>query len=156
MVGHEGGAHTEEVVEMMGVVLTEQEVLLLEERLVPSEVSVERAGGGFLPSGVPSKELVLKVGSAYLEVVDGAREVEVVLTEEECWVLRERVRQADGIGSHGYVGRGLKAKIYRMLMEFDARKRLGEVKVVGVEEPKKSWEEVRDALARAEREGSKG
>lgn len=90
---------------------TAAEVQYIERLLAPSVVS------GELP-GMPEKELCLKVGSALVDVADrDVTTVDLVLTERELWVLRERADGATSYGNDRRFGLLLKAKIYKLLME---------------------------------------
>ncbi len=105
---------------------TEAELKLLEYRLTPSEISAS-GDAGAPPDDVPSKELVLKVGAALLHALEGEREVEISLTERECWVLRERVMITDSMGQDPSAGLKVKGKLYRALMDFDLHNKVGEM-----------------------------
>lgn len=99
--------------------------------------------------------LLLKVGAAFLETAEGAREsITVGFTEDELWILREVCKTSAHVGSE-QVGYNLLLRIYRGLQSLcssdevhSAVARLGEGKV---DEPSK--EDLRQRLEELAKEG---
>ncbi len=107
---------------------------------------------------VEPRALLLKLGSAYLELIheDGGRggEVTIGLTEPEAWLLRSKVSSADKLATRPRLGVQLLRKLYRVLLDFNTTVDLPE-DAVG-EEPDKR--QVADAITRWRRslDGSTG
>lgn len=119
------------------------ELLLIELALTPSEVS--QGDGGLLPASITSKELCLKIGSALLDALETGTEVDICLTEMECWVLRERVNILASLGTRGDVGLLVKKKLYQALLAYDLEKQVGDIKES--EKQERPAKEVRSELA---------
>jgi len=108
---------------MAKIILTKEELLYLDDGLtllsdVSEEAARQVAGRHLAPMAVSvaSPELLLKIGSALVYLVDeDIPEREVDLTEEELWSIRE-VSQSNVIYFEKQVGLSLKVKIYRTLM----------------------------------------
>lgn len=119
------------------------ELLVIESVLTPTEAAMEhqRAQDALMPS----KELCLKVGSALLQARERDGEVVLALSEQECWVVRERVNIFASVGSKQDVGLTVKLKVYHMLLEYAFAQEVGDIEVSDHNE--RSAREVRDALA---------
>ena len=119
------------------------QLLILESMLTPSEVSLDKPEP--LPLGVPIKELCLKIGSALVQAAKGQR-VPLVLTETECWILRERVSIFTTVGTNQQEGLEIKLLLYKLLLEYAAEREVGTLLESDHEEL--SLQEVRNELAR--------
>jgi hypothetical protein len=126
-----------------------EEVMLLTDRVT---------NGDGADAGVEPRSLLLKLGSAYVELIheDGGRSGEIMLglTESEAWLLRSKVSSADKLATRPRLGVQLLRKLYRVLLDFNTAMELpGES---AVEEPDKR--EVADAITRWRRslDGSTG
>ena len=114
--------------------------------------------GDFADGTVEPRALLLKLGSAYLELIheDGGRngEVTIGLTEPEAWLLRSKVSSADKLATRPRLGVQLLRKLYRALLDFNTTMDLPDDNVV--EEPDKR--QVADAITRWRRslDGSTG
>ena len=126
------------------------ELMALEATLSPSEVS---GGDGkvLLSSSVPSKDLCLKIGSALIQAREAGGAVDLVLTEPEFWVLRERVSIFTSIGQRHDLGMTIKLKLYRLLLEYAFAREVGEIGTADYEELS---EEVKERLGKVQ--GQKG
>jgi hypothetical protein len=95
--------------------LTWEEVMLLTDRVANNDM-VEGAHG--------PKDLILKLGSAYLESIheSGGKpgEVTLVVSEAEAWLLRGKVNSFDKMANRPQLGIGLLRKIYRVLLAYNA------------------------------------
>jgi len=116
-----------------------EEVMLLTDRVT---------NGDGADAGVEPRSLLLKLGSAYVELIheDGGRSGEIMigLTESEAWLLRSKVSSADKLATRPRLGVQLLRKLYRVLLDFNTAMDLpGESPV---EEPDKR--EVADAITR--------
>ena len=86
------------------------ELLLIEAVLSPSEISEYEH-----TKGTVYKDFLLHVGAV---LVHG--HIDFSITEEELWILRERINVFAAVGNNLDVGLRLKKKIYALLLEFDA------------------------------------
>jgi hypothetical protein len=126
-----------------------EEVMLLTDRVT---------NGDSAEGSVEPRSLLLKLGSAYLELIheDGGRggEVMIGLTEPEAWLLRSKVSSADKLATRPRLGVQLLRKLYHALLEFNTTLDLPEGSIV--EEPDKR--QVADAITRWRRslDGSTG
>jgi hypothetical protein len=126
-----------------------EEVMLLTDRV---------AHGDSMEGAVDPRALLLKLGSAYVELIqeDGGRsgEVTIGLTEPEAWLLRGKVSSADKLATRPRLGVQLLRKLYRVLLDFNTTMDLPDGAVV--EEPDKR--QVADAITRWRRslDGSTG
>jgi hypothetical protein len=137
---------------MIGVTFDLSELMTIESRLSPSEVSASRDRESLMDDGVPSRDLILKVGLALLEAKDQAAAT-IHLTSRELWTLRERVHIADAIGKRD-AGYQVKLKLYYALREVEAAAVYGMMRTIEVNEP--TIGEVRDALEQREFHGTAG
>jgi len=110
---------------------------------------------------VEPRSLLLKLGSAYLELIheDGGRggDITIGLTEAEAWLLRSKVSSADKLATRPRLGVQLLRKLYRVLLDFNTAMDLPEDAEDAVaEEPDKR--QVADAITRWRRslDGSTG
>lgn len=101
------------------ITLDEDELGLIESHLTPSEVG-QVGTDGFLPDNVPTRSFCLKIGSALAEAYNTKAPLEVALTQEECWILRERLSIYERIANRQNGGLLLKLKIYGLLQSFAA------------------------------------
>ncbi len=78
------------------------------------------AGHKWLDGSNPAyPDLILKIGSAFLEAPDGAKPQELYLTDVQAWYLREIV--PSGLRVRGEtVGLAIKRKLYPLLLQFEA------------------------------------
>lgn len=123
------------------VVFDKAQLMLMESALSPSEVSQDRTGTS--PSSLPSKELCLKVGSALIQALEGV-EAPLVLTEEECWTLRERVNIFTAVGERVDAGLTVKALLYQLLLQYAAEREAGDFSETDYQG--RSAQEVKNAL----------
>lgn len=101
------------------MILLPNEVLLIESVLSPTEL----VGHADSPP-LPTKEMCLKLGSALYEMTSRAQgtetttppaTLEVVFTDQELWILRERLNIFAVLGDDTSIGVRLKTKIYEEL-----------------------------------------
>lgn len=94
--------------------LTWEEVMLLTDRIANTD-SFEGSG---------AKELILKLGSAYVESIEesGGKpgEIPIVVTEPEAWLLRSKVNSLDKMPNRPQLGVSLLRKIYRVLLSYNS------------------------------------
>ena len=99
------------------LLLTADEVLILADR-------VRNEDAGTDPHGLSAFPLLLRLGSAYLEMVgDGHRRdgvVQVAVSEAEAWLLRSKVSSADKTATDALFGVKLLSKLYRVLLAYNA------------------------------------
>lgn len=119
------------------------ELMALESVLTPSEVSTEAQKAQ--PQSAPTRDLCLKIGSALLQSREQGGEVIMVLTEQEVWLLRERISVFMAIGSRSDVGLSIKLKLYGLLLDYAFAREAGEFETADHEE--RSAREVKNALA---------
>jgi hypothetical protein len=127
------------------------ELICIEHTLSPSQ-----AIAGSTESGVlgPGKETCLKIGTAILEAMaNQSQPVGISFTEEELWLLRERVSIYTSQGANADLGLVIKAKVYQALLSIGnhraAEAVLGQVATAdGHTETGMSREEVDDAVRR--------
>jgi len=97
--------------------LTRDEILVLTDR-------VQNTDSGTDEKPVRPYDLLLKLGSAYLEAVtlDGVRgpDVPVAVTEAEAWILRSKVMSSDKTATDPLFGVKLLRKIYEVLERYNA------------------------------------
>ncbi len=126
-----------------------EEVMLLTDRIT---------NGDSAEGTVEPRSLLLKLGSAYLELIheDGGRggEVMIGLTEPEAWLLRSKVSSADKLATRPRLGVQLLRKLYRVLLDFNTTMELPD-NTAGDEPDKR---QVADAITRWRRslDGSTG
>ena len=93
------------------------ELMLIEAALSPSTVSADSES----LSSSPSKELCLKVGSALEETIASSKpdyRTSLNLTEQECWILQERINIFASSGPRVDSGISIKRELYRALLEY--------------------------------------
>ncbi|MBI2098566.1 MAG: hypothetical protein HYT49_02815 [Candidatus Wildermuthbacteria bacterium] len=123
------------------------ELMALESVLTPSEVTANAEKMGALT--VPTQDLCLKVGSALIEAREKGGEADLVLSEPECWILRERANIFMSIGQRHDVGLSIKLKLYHLLLDYAFEREAGEFETA--DHVERSAGEVRDALAQQHR-----
>lgn len=124
------------------------ELICIEHSLTPSQAvtgSTEAGGLG------PGKETCLKVGTAILEALGNQQPITVTFTEEELWLLRERVSIYTSQGASADLGLVIKTKLYQALLSIGniraAEAVLGDVNTAEDQpEAGMSREEVDDAV----------
>jgi hypothetical protein len=127
------------------------ELICIEHTLSPSQAIAGGAESGVLG---PGKETCLKVGTAILEALaNQSRPVGISFTEEELWLLRERVSIYTSQGANADLGLVIKAKLYQALLSIGNKRAaeavLGEVATAEDRtEAGMSREEVDDAVRR--------
>lgn len=123
--------------------LTRDEVITLTDRMQNTDCGTEE-------KFVRPYELLLKLGSAYLELVtvDGALhpEVPVAVTESEAWLLRSKITSMDKTATDPLFGVKLLRKLYEILERYNAGVDLQVGPVAEVEE--KDPRAIKEALAR--------
>lgn len=119
------------------------ELLVIESVLTPTEAATDHQRAA--DSLIPSRDLCLKVGSSLLQAREREGEVVLALSEQECWVVRERVNIFASVGPRQDVGLTVKLKVYRMLLEYAFAQEVGDIEVA--DHVERSAKEVRDALA---------
>ena len=136
-----------------GVGFDSYELMALESVLSPSEV-MAGGEGKMLSPAVLSKELCLKIGSALIQAREIGGAVDIVLSETECWALRERVNIFMSIGQRHDVGLTIKLKLYQLLLAYAFAREAGEFETADHEE--RSARAVREGLeGRAREQGTK-
>jgi hypothetical protein len=131
--------------------LERAELICIEHNLSPSQAIAGGAESGILG---PGKETCLKVGTAILEALSNqSRAVGISFTEDELWLLRERVSIYTSQGASADLGLVIKAKLYQALLSIGNKRGaeavLGEVATSGDQtEAGMSREEVDDAVRR--------
>ena len=114
--------------------------------------------GDYVEGAVDPRALLLKLGSAYVELIheDGGRggEITIGVTEPEAWLLRGKVSSADKLATRPRLGVQLLRKLYRVLLDFNTA--LDLPNEAPTEEPDKR--QVADAITRWRRtlDGSTG
>lgn len=127
------------------------ELICIEHTLSPSQAIAGSAECGVVG---PGKETCLKIGTAILEALASqSRPVGISFTEEELWLLRERVSIYTSQGANADLGLVIKAKLYQALLSIGniraAEAVLGEVVTTEDQaEIRMSREEVEDAVKR--------
>lgn len=121
--------------------LSRDEIIVLTDR-------IQNTDAGTDDMRVRSYDLLLKLSSAYLELVtvDGINrpEVPIAITEAEAWALRTKVTSMDKTPNDALFGVKLLRKIYTILQAYNAV--LDVPLAEGVEE--KDARAIKDALAR--------
>lgn len=92
------------------------ELIFIDVALYPTEITHQQE---LLDAYIPSKELAKKVGYALLETADSGGNTKLVLSENECWMLRERIDVRTGTSTRPKLGFELKCKLYEILLEFE-------------------------------------
>ncbi len=101
----------------------------------------------------PTREMCLKVGAALLEALNTQKYVAVTFTEQELWVLRERVDIYASQGTNTRLGLEIKKKLYEAMLSIDVERGAGAVLAglsisEGASDGQMSGKEVHDAVAR--------
>ena len=86
------------------------ELICIEHTLAPSQAVVGSDEPGVLG---PGKETCLKIGTAILEALSNQQPITVSFTEDELWLLRERVSIYTSQGANADLGLVIKAKLYQ-------------------------------------------
>src|SRR3990172_7743947 len=90
------------------------ELICIEHTLSPSQAVAGSAESGVLG---PGKETCLKIGTAILEALSAqSRPVGISFTEDELWLLRERISIYTSQGANADLGLVIKAKLYQALL----------------------------------------
>lgn len=96
--------------------LDRDEIMVLTDRTLNTDAGTDE-------KPVRSYDLLLKLGSAYLEAMtlDGIKgpEVPIALTESEAWLLRAKVTSSDKTQSDALFGVKLLKKLYEVLLRFN-------------------------------------
>ena len=127
------------------------ELICIEHTLAPSQ-----AVAGIMESGVlgPGKDTCLKIGTAILEALSNdSYPIGINFTEDELWLLGERVSIYTSQGSNADLGLVIKSKIYQALLSIGNNRAAEAVleEVAPVDEQAEegmSREEVDDAVRR--------
>jgi hypothetical protein len=121
--------------------LTRDEVITLTDRIQNTDCGTEE-------KFVRPYDLLLKLGSAYLELVtlDGAAhpEVPVAVTESEAWLLRSKITSMDKTALDPLFGVKLLRKLYEILEAYNAGLDLQTTSDAEDRDPRS----IREALAR--------
>ncbi|MBI4218981.1 MAG: hypothetical protein HY682_02480 [Chloroflexi bacterium] len=133
------------------------ELICIESCLAPSQAGksgVDAAG----PS--PSRETCLKIGAAILESLSTQQPIGLSLTEDELWILRERVSVYTSQGASTDLGLVLKSKVYQALLSIDNTRAadtvLGDLGTADEDvDSGMTREEVDDAIRRWQRNGNR-
>src|SRR5688572_25696709 len=92
--------------------LTRDEIMVLTDRVQNTDVGTDE-------KPVRTYDLLLKLGSAYLEAVtlDGMKgpDVPIAVTESEAWLLRSKVTSSDKMATDPLFGVKLLRKLYEVL-----------------------------------------
>ena len=122
--------------------LNRDEIMVLTDR-------VQNTDGGTDEKRVQPYDLLLKLGSAYLEAVtlDGVKgpEIPVAVTEAEAWLLRSKVSSSDKMATDPLFGVKLLRKLYEILERYNAGLELHLAEGVREERDAQS---IKEALAR--------
>ncbi|MDO8633576.1 MAG: hypothetical protein Q7K38_03525 [Candidatus Wildermuthbacteria bacterium] len=126
------------------------ELICIEHTLSPSQAVVGSAESGVLG---PGKDTCLKIGTAMLEALSNQQPIAISFTEDELWLLRERVSIYTSQGANADLGLVIKAKLYRALLSIGNSRAAEAVleEIVPVDEQAEegmSREEVDDAVRR--------
>lgn len=89
------------------------ELICIEHTLSPSQAIAGSAESGVLG---PGKETCLKIGTAILEALSNQQPIAVSFTEDELWLLRERVSIYTSQGANADLGLVIKSKLYQALL----------------------------------------
>ena len=135
----------------MNLTFDRYELTYLEMVLAPSEIAVECNGDSFLPKCIPTKRLCMAIGSAWMEALASNNEVGIALTEQDLWILRERVNLGATIGQER-VGQTIKTKLYQALQAVEVKLATG-METISYQEP--SYKEVTDALEKRDADAHK-
>ena len=130
------------------------ELICIEHALSPSQAVT---GSNEAGAAGPGKETCLKIGTAILEALGNrSRPVGISFTDDELWLMRERVSIYTSQGANADLGLVIKAKLYQALLSI-GNTRAAQAALGGVvtdEEPdgaEMSREEVDDAVRRWKR-----
>ncbi|MBI4218878.1 MAG: hypothetical protein HY682_01960, partial [Chloroflexi bacterium] len=88
------------------------ELICIEHSLAPSQA----ASGSDALGLAPSKDTCLKVGAALLEALNSQKPVSVGFTEDELWMMRERLSIYTSQGANTDLGLVIKSKVYYALL----------------------------------------
>ena len=100
------------------------ELMWIESCLTPSQMA---AVDGPHPSEGPDQIMCLKVGTALLEALGAETLIAVSFTEDELWLLRERVDIYASQGANTRLGLGIKVKVYQALLSISNERAAGAV-----------------------------
>lgn len=124
------------------------ELLVLEHLLTPSELQMPQDESGLAHPSLPSKEMCLKIGWAWLEAQQAQASLSVTFNAQELWIMRERVDIFVSLATSPHLGMTLKRKLYTALREVEAAPVMG-YRLVS-EHTEQNAGEVRDALREVE------
>ena len=89
------------------------ELICIEHTLAPSQAVAGSAESGVLG---PGKDTCLKIGTAILEALSNQQPIAISFTEDELWLLRERVSIYTSQGAAADLGLIIKSKFYQALL----------------------------------------